>query len=110
MAKQKLSGAQIRELRAAYEAWNPHDPNSESADQLAARFGISKQTLYTYRDRWIEEDRRRRQAARDAGAQTSETSEAILFLTIELAKARARIEELETLLESRDRHNVSVGA
>lgn len=97
MAKQKLTQAKMAELRAAYESWNPHDPNSISAEELAAQFGVSKQTLYTYRDRWLEEDRRQREKlARDGdGHGAGNTAEAIIFLTTELARARARIEELE---------------
>lgn len=115
MAKQKLTSAQIAELRAAYEEWNPHAPNSESVDDLAARFGISKQTLYNYRDRWLGDERRKREkAARDGNGTTNNMSEAIVFLTAELARARARVEalELEVLelneqLESRDQRTVS---
>jgi len=109
VAKQKLTDRQIAGLRAAYEAWNPHDPDSESADDLAARFGISKQTMYTYRDRWLTEDRRRRESAgRQGGEQQSgRAEEAVVFLTIELARARARIEALEVeLRELRDRAEI----
>jgi len=101
MAKKKLTDSEVLALRAAYESWNPHDPNSESADELAARFGVSKQTMYTYRDRWIEQDRRQRernQAAHNHDGE-SDASQAIVFLTVELAKARTRIAELENELE-----------
>jgi transposase-like protein len=105
MAKMKLTDKQIGELRAAYEAWNPHDPNSESATELAKRFGISKQTLYTLRKRWFEEDRRLRDKAAAVGSagQSDEASKAALeevirFLTGELVQAKVRIEQLERLL------------
>lgn len=104
MAKQKLNSAQIAALRADYEAWNAYDPESISADELAARHGISKQTLYTYRDKWLDEDRRKREASRDPN-EVGGAGDAIVFLTIELAQARARIVELERQLELRDRRD-----
>lgn len=108
MAKKKLTTKEVADLRAAYEAWNPHDVNSISADELAAGFGISKQTMYNYRDRWIEQDRRDREKLVSARApESGESSEAILFLTTELVRARARIDELERELEALRRHNSS---
>jgi transposase-like protein len=94
MAKKKLTEREAEELRAAYEAWNPHDVNSESAADLAKRFGISKQTLYTYRDEWLAKDRE----ARLDRSSTSGTADAIVYLTTELSKAHARIRELEEQL------------
>ncbi len=109
MAKRKLNDTEIAALRAAYEAWNPHDPDSISAAELAAQFGISKQALYTYRDRWIEEDRRRREkkaAEASDGQDMSGQAEAIVYLTTEIMKNRTviggmerRIAELEQQLE-----------
>lgn len=97
MAKRKLTDKQLEELRAAYESWNPHDPESETAAELAARFGISKQTMYTYREQWLAE----RRQARHAGAPHNgdETQAAIRFLVEELMAARAQIAELERQLE-----------
>jgi transposase-like protein len=105
MAKMKLTDKQIGELRAAYEAWNPHDPNSESATELAKRFGISKQTLYTLRKRWFEEDRRQREKSvgatgRDGDAKAAALEDVVRFLTGELVQARIRIEQLERLLNA----------
>jgi hypothetical protein len=93
MGKTKLTPHQIEELRAAYEAWNPHDPEAETADQLAARFGISKQTMYTLRKNWMKAQLEDRDAT-DA-ENVAQLHQAILFLTQELAAARARIRQLE---------------
>jgi transposase-like protein len=105
MAKMKLTAAQISELRSAYEAWNPHDPNSESAADLAKRFGISKQTLYTLRSRWLEEDRRLREKGIEMTGESDEASKAALeevvrFLTGELVQAKLEIERLQKQLDA----------
>jgi Zn-dependent peptidase ImmA (M78 family) len=98
MAKRKLTDQEVQALRAAYEAWNPHDVDSESAADLAKRFGISKQTLYTYRDEWLAKDRQDRlERTTSAGS-----ADAIVWLTTELAKAQAKVRELEERLLSRD--------
>lgn len=97
MAKRKLSDEKLRELREAYESWNPHDPSSETAAELAARFGISKQTMYTYRDQWLDEQRKERQG--NAALLEGEGAEAIRFLVSELMQARARIARLEDELD-----------
>lgn len=99
MGKKKLSSAEEAKLRAAYESWNPHDPDSISADELAAQFGISKQTMYNMRRRWIQEDREARlqRPAGDGGT----AEEVIRYLTDELVLARIRILELEELLDER---------
>jgi transposase-like protein len=94
MPKRKLTDQEVQELKAAYESWNPHDPNSESADALASRFGISKQTLYNYRNQWLEEKQR---------AQPSASSdEVIQFLVAELMAAKATIAALERRLAELD--------
>lgn len=49
--KPTLTQAQLDELRAEYEAWNPYDPEAPSADEIAARHGVSKNTMYTWRSR-----------------------------------------------------------
>jgi transposase-like protein len=95
MPKLKLSEAELVGLRAAYEAWNPHDPASETAEQLAARFGISKQTMYNLRRKWIREDTRRRNEAVHAPVTDQAGDDVIRFLATELAAARQRIAELE---------------
>lgn len=105
MAKKKLTDSEVAALRADYEAWNPHDPNSGSAEELAAKHGISKQTLYTYRDRWIAEDRRQREQRErlhvnhQDGDDRQGTAEAVVYLAAELARAQVRIGELTLELE-----------
>jgi hypothetical protein len=93
MGKTKLTPHQIEQLREAYESWNPHDPEAETAEQLAARFGISKQTMYTLRRNWMKAELEDRDATE--AENVAELHRAILFLTQELAAARARIRKLE---------------
>lgn len=91
--KTKLSEDQIAALRADYEAWNPHDPDSPSADELARRHGITKQTMYTMKKRWEQADAAAKR--REVSSSEDGLREAVVFLTQELARARARIEQLE---------------
>lgn len=99
MPKRKLSAREIKALRAAYEQWNPHDPGAKTAAELAAEFGISKQTMYTYRERWLEE--RRQERIQEAGVNGDQV-EAIKFLVEELMAARAEISRLEALLNGNE--------
>jgi transposase-like protein len=99
MAKYKLSTERLQELRQAYETWNPHDPDSETASELAARFGISKQTLYSQRKRWLEEARRSHPASENA-ERIREQEAVIRFLTEELVAAKLKIAELEARLRA----------
>ncbi len=94
----KLTPAQIEALVADYEAWNPYDPDDPTtADDIAARHGVSKQTLYTYVN-----SRKRATAAvhseqevAELRSRLAEAQEAVLFLTGELMAARAAIEALK---------------
>ena len=96
MGKRKLSDEQVRHLRAAYEDWNPHSPDSPTADELASQFGISKQTMYTLRTQWLNEDK-----AGDAGqtALVEELRGVIRYLTEQLLDAKLTIRSLEDQLE-----------
>lgn len=91
MSKKKLSAEQIEELRQVYESWNPYDPDSPTAAELAAQFGISKQTLYTLRSEWRREDRPNGKSAED----DEDLHGVIRYLTEQLVEARIRIRELE---------------
>ena len=95
MSKRKLSEKQIADLRADYEAWNPFDEGSESVAELAARHGISKQTLYNYRDQWAAGEPRRSPTSADLAA-------TVTYLTGELVAAKTRILKLEDLLRQND--------
>lgn len=98
MAKKKLSDHEIRQLRAAYEAWNPHDPDSISADELAAQFGITKQTMYNLRKEWLLRDRN--EGTRAVNGPDSDDLEAVVrYLSDELIIAKITIRELERRLE-----------
>ena len=57
--KRKLSKTEQEQLRREYEAHNPYNPDSETVEELAARWGISRPTLYRWRQKWIDEDERR---------------------------------------------------
>lgn len=99
MGKTKLSPDEIRELRAAYEEWNPHDPDAPTADELAARFGITKQTMYNLKKRWEQADRDK-QSASDESSE-AHLSKVVLMLTEQLTEARAEIDRLRSRLNGR---------
>jgi transposase len=96
MARRKLSEAQEAALMEDYYHWEKFNPDSESAEELAGRHGISKPTLYNIKDRWEKEhgDPARQKAPAEAGA---DLEGVIRYLTEELIKARVRIEQLETI-------------
>lgn len=95
--KSKLSPDRITELLKAYDAWNPNDPAAPSSDELAAQFGVSKQTMYNY----VKNRKRSRADERHAGSvnkphdELAEAHRSIAFLTAELMAARAMISSLE---------------
>jgi hypothetical protein len=105
--KPNMTQAQLDQLREAYEAWNPYAPGAPTAEELAARFGISKNTMYIWRSRGWRLDGREgvgqlgwkdRNGATTADPQAGESDAAIRYLTEELVKARIRIEQLEQRL------------
>lgn len=96
-----LTQAQLDALRADYEAWNPYDTTGPSAEQIAAKHGVSKNTMYTWRSRGWRLDGREgdgrtgwkpRGGHQPAG---EDTTALVQYLTEELVKARIRISELE---------------
>ena len=100
--KPTLTQARLDELRAAYEAWNPFDPDSMSADELARSHGISKNTMYTWRQRGWRLDGRERSGqtgwkARDDRASPVDQADlegVVRYLTEQLVQARIEIEAL----------------
>lgn len=99
-----LTQEQLDEIRQDYENWNPYAPGAESAEELAARHGITKTTLYTWRRRGWRLDGRDgdgKQGWKDRNESVSPDPEpedlslVVRFLTAELVEARARIAELE---------------
>lgn len=101
-----LTQAQLDELRADYEAWNPYDQDAVSAEQLAERHGISKNTMYTWRSRGWRLDGREgngeqgwKQRGTATGANDSELAELARYLTEELVVARIEIDHLKRQLE-----------
>lgn len=97
MPRTKLTEAQIDQLRQEYENWSPWAPDAPSATELAAKYGISRQTLYNLRRKWIAQA----EAAKREGVAEKEKSyqATIEFLAGELARARAQIEVLREELE-----------
>jgi len=93
MPKRKLTAEREAELRAEYEAWNWRDPDAISADELAARYGLSRNGMYAgYVRKWkgkgVEGDRQRPPASAGGLEPT------VRWLVEELARARVRIAEL----------------
>jgi len=87
-------------LREDYEAWNPYDPDGPTANEIAARHGVSKNTMYTWRSRgWRLDghDGEGQQGWKGRAGQAShdDVSEVISYLTDELVKSRIRVAELE---------------
>lgn len=102
-----LTQDQLDALRVDYEAWNPYDPDGPSASEIAARHGVSKNTMYTWRSRGWKLDGKDGQGERgwkgrsgSAPGGQQDLSEAVAFLTEELVKARIRIQQLEEGLEN----------
>lgn len=108
-----LTQAQLDALRADYEAWNPYDQGSISADELAAKHRVSKNTMYTWRSRGWRLDGR--EGAGEMGwkhrggdselGDRGELSELSRYLTEELVKARIEIDQLKRQLEEARRAN-----
>lgn len=96
-----LTQAQLDALRVDYEAWNPYDTSGPSAEDIAAKHGISKNTMYTWRSRGWRLDGREGDGQagwKPRGTQAAsgeDTAALIQYLTDELVKARIRIAELE---------------
>lgn len=96
-----LTQERLDALRAEYEAWDPFDPDGPSASEIAARHGVSKNTMYTWRSRGWRLDGRDGEG--DQGWQTRHSApldqgdqrELVQYLMEELVKARVRIAQLE---------------
>lgn len=96
MPKRKLSEAETEALMADYYAWDKYNPNSETAEELAARHGISKPTMYNIIRRYERERGDKRRAASVPTPANAEDLQAVIrYLTEELIAARVRIAELE---------------
>lgn len=96
--RHKLTSKQLEELEAAYNAWNPSDPETESADELAARFGISKQTLYNLRrNGWRYGNRKIVRKDAEPYPETNDLEPVVRYLTEQLIEARAEIARLQAI-------------
>ena len=94
----KLSPDQLAGLQAAYEGWNPADPESESAEEVAARFGVSKQTMYKLRKKgWSYEGSGKIEDPARSGSNDLEL--VVRYLTETLVAEKIRTMELLTALE-----------
>lgn len=103
--KPNLTQEQLDAMREDYERWNPYAPGAESAEELAARHGVTKSTLYTWRRRGWKlggadfQGQQGWKSRTDLGATTdSELVPVVKYLTQQLVEARARIDELELLI------------
>lgn len=94
-------------MRSDYEAWNPYDPDGPTAHEIAARHGVSKNTMYTWRARgWRLDglDGQGQQGWKPRGGHMNTNSnnhdlaEVVRYLTDELVKAKIRISQLEAEL------------
>lgn len=95
-----LTQAQLDALRADYEAWNPYDTTGPSASDIAAKHGVSKNTMYTWRARGWRLDGREGDGQsgwkpRGQHVTPEDHSALVQYLTEELVKARIKISELE---------------
>lgn len=96
MAKRKLTEEQTQALLDDYDRWQKFDPDSESADELAARHGVTKPTLY-----YILRQRRldAKSPATSPEVDVAGLQAAVRYLTEELVKARLEVEQLAGQLE-----------
>lgn len=89
-------------MREDYEAWNPYDPEGPSAHDIAARHGVSKNTMYTWRSRGWRLDGHDGQGQQGwkpregtVNKDDADLAEVVRYLTDELVKAKIRIARLE---------------
>lgn len=105
--KRRLSQADADKAREEYERWDKFGADSETADELAERLGMSKASLYRLRERhWrvgvpaaarVSVPTALLEGGDGVPAATSEEglAEVVQWLTAELIAARVRIAELE---------------
>jgi transposase-like protein len=98
MVKSKMTPTLLSELEEAYKAWNPYAPDSPSADELAAQFGITKQTLYYWRRRDFKMNGREGMKGREKAA-NNDLSDVVMALVEQLAEARVENDQLRRELE-----------
>lgn len=89
MAKRKLTAEQEQALLDDYDKWSKFDPESETAEEIAARHGVTKATLYR-----ILETRGRTTTSpvTSPGGEGQGLEGVVRFLTEELVKARIQVE------------------
>lgn len=100
-----MTQAQLDALREEYEAWNPYDPDAPTASEIAARHGVTKNTMYTWRNRnWRLDGRpgdgQKGWKPKGDPPEHDALVELTQYLTEELVKARIRIQQLETELQN----------
>lgn len=92
----RVTQAKLDELRKAYEDWNPYAPDeTRSAADLAAEYGMSKNTMYTWRGRGWQLDGAKLERGRGSKSPAeTDLDPVVRFLTGELVEARVEIERL----------------
>jgi hypothetical protein len=92
MGKRKLTDEAIDALRADYEQWSATPDDPRSADDVAAAHGVTRQTLYNIRRRWLAADQINRigmNAERERQMHAT-----IEWLTGELARTRTELDRV----------------
>jgi AcrR family transcriptional regulator len=92
MSRRKLTESELEAMFADYDAWNQFDPEAESADDVAARHGVSKQTMYQHLKR--RQTARAAEAQREAASTQIDLEPVVRYLTEELVRARMDREAL----------------
>lgn len=105
MSKRKLTDAQVEDLMRDYYAWEKYNPESETAEELAARHNISKQTLYKEKRDYERKHGYDRRLQIVPPPQPTENGsfggleDVVRYLTAELVSAKVKIRELEERLD-----------
>lgn len=102
----RLPQWKVDEIRDAYNAWasTMYQAGSETIDQLAARVGVSKPTIYDLKRQGWDTNAPRRAGGRAAVAalevSSSEHQQKIAQLQLECSELKRRVEDLEQAIHA----------